>query len=183
MAQLWVNLPKKHKMVKPKYQGIKKEQIPEVTLPLGATDADAVMGTARIIAGELGSTTGVADTFSPVQMWDVLLPHVGAEIDLPFPAHHNCIVFVRRGSVSVLSGEDSDHKFKETTLNPQDVALMRLDGSNVLKLRVAQPDSSVLILGGEPLDEPIAAQGPFVMNTQDEIRQAIMDYQRGKMGR
>lgn len=184
MCQLWVNLPKKHKMTKPRYQPILKKDIPEVPLPVGVdTGSDVVLGKARIIAGELGETKGSASTFSPVQMWEVYLPHVGSEIDLPFPAHHNCIVFVRRGSVEVLSGDDSDKQFKTSTLGPQDVALMRLDGSDTLRLRVVQADSALLILGGEPLDEPIAAQGPFVMNTQDEIRQAMRDFREGKMGR
>lgn len=189
MAQLWVNLPKKHKMTKPGYQSILKDKIPVVPLPLGVSpdgDPDAVvLGNARIIAGELGNVTGAADTVSPVQLWDVNLPHAGSEIDLPFPAQHNCIVFCRRGSVQVLSGQDDVQypKFKTHDVGPQDVALMRLDGADVLRLRVVEPDSSVLILGGEPLNEPIAARGPFVMNTQDEIQQAIRDYQQGKMGR
>lgn len=186
MCQLWVNLPKKHKMTKPRYQPIAKEDIPEVPLPLGVdvNAGDAVLGKARVIAGQLGETQGAASTFSPVQMWDVQLPHVGSEVDLPFPAHHNCIVFVRRGSIEVLSGEDDlDKKLKTSKLGPQDVALMRLDGSDTLRLRVVDPDTALLILGGEPLDEPIAAQGPFVMNTQDEIRQAMSDYRAGKMGR
>lgn len=186
MCQLWVNLPKKHKMTKPRYQPIAKEDIPEVPLPLGVdihNSESAVLGKARIIAGDLGDTKGAASTFSPVQMWDVQLPHVGSEIDLPFPAHHNCIVFVRRGSVEVLSGDESDKKMKTSKLGPQDVALMRLDGSDILRLRVVESDTALLILGGEPLDEPIAAQGPFVMNTQDEIRQAMRDFREGKMGR
>lgn len=192
MCQLWVNLPKKHKMVKPGYQAITKDKIPQVTLPLGAASPEEVLGTARIIAGQLGETKGAASTYSPVQMWDINLPHAGAEVDLPFPADHNCIVFVRRGSVEVLSGSDNGNeettggkadKLKTSTLGPQDVALLRLDGSDMLRLRVVAPDSSVLILGGEPILEPIAAQGPFVMNTQDEIRQAIRDFSAGKMGR
>lgn len=175
MCQLWVNLPKKHKMVKPRYQAIGKDKIPIVPLPIGVDvdnnqEDDVVLGQARIIAGELGNTTGAANTFSPVQMWDVNLPHAGSQVDLPFPAEHNCIVFCRRGSVEVLSGgndDDSDDakqddNYQTNTLGPQDVALMRLDGASVLRLRVVEPDSSVLILGGEPLNEPIAAQGRFL---------------------
>ena len=186
MCQLWVNLPKKHKMTKPGYQPITKDQIPVVKLPLGVSadgDGGDVLGTARIIAGELDATKGSAKTFSPVQMWDVSLPHAGSEIDLPFSPDHNCIVFVRRGSVQVLSGKsDSDAKESYNRLGPQDVALMKIDGSDMLRIRVVDPDSAILVLGGEPLDEPIAAQGPFVMNTQDEIHQAISDYRLGKMG-
>lgn len=180
-CQLWVNLPKKHKMSKPGYQGILNKNIPVVNLPLNA-DADSVLGTARIIAGELGETKGTAKTFSPVQMWDVILPNAGSEIDLPFPSDHNCIIFVRRGSVEILSG-DKDDKLKAQKLGPQDVALMRIDGSDILRIRVTEPDSSIMILGGEPINEPIAAQGPFVMNTKDEIHKAMADYRAGKMGK
>jgi len=174
MAQLWVNLPKKDKMSKPRYQPISSSKIPVVNLPLNSED---VKGTARIIAGEIGDTHGAAKTFSPVQMWDIGLPHAGDEIELPFPADHNCIVFVRRGGVEVLSDE------KSSKLGPQDVAVMHNDGGNTLKLRVVKPDSSVVIMGGEPIDEPVAAQGPFVMNTYEEISQAMLDYRSGKMGR
>ena len=162
-------------MTKPRYQPILKDQIPSIDLPVGS---DTPLANARIIAGQLDEIKGAAKTFSPVQMWDVTLPHVGAEIDIPFPADHNCIVFVRRGSVQLLSGEEGDGK--NSQLGPQDVAIMRNDGSSFLRLRVKEPDSSVLIMGGEPLNEPIAAQGPFVMNTHDEIRQAMTDYRSGR---
>lgn len=178
MAQLWVNLPAKYKMTKPGYQPIKSSKIPVVNLPLNESDDDKVLGTARIIAGEIGETKGAAKTFSPVQMWDIDLPKVGSEVELPFPADQNCIVFVRRGGVEVLTDGDTASK-----LGPQDVAVMNNDGGDALKLRVTKSDSSVLVMGGEPIDEPIAAQGPFVMNTSDEISQAIMDFRSGKMGR
>jgi redox-sensitive bicupin YhaK (pirin superfamily) len=163
-------------MTKPRYQPILKEQIPSIDLPIGS-DAPP-LANARIIAGELDEIKGAAKTFSPVQMWDVTFPHVGAEIDIPYPPDHNCIVFVRRGSVQLLSGEEGEGK--STRLGLQDVAIMRNDGSSVLRLRVNESDSSVLIMGGEPLNEPIAAQGPFVMNTYDEIRKATTDYRSGR---
>ena len=128
MCQLWVNLPKKKKMVKPGYQAILNENIPVVPLPLGTPKEDSI-ATARIIAGELGDTKGAAKTHSPVQLWDVNLPNKGSTVDLPFPADHNCIVFVRRGSVEVV-GE------KSTTLGPHEVAIMALDGSDTLRLNV-----------------------------------------------
>lgn len=168
-------------MAKPGYQGILNKQIPVVNLPLG-TEGDSVMGTARIIAGEIGETNGAAKTFSPVQMWDINLPHAGSEFDLPFPSDHNCIVFVRRGSVEVLSGANDGKELKSSKLGPQEVALMRIDGSDILRVRVGEPDSSIMILGGEPLNEPIAAQGPFVMNTPQEIHTAMTDYRMGKFG-
>lgn len=175
MCQLWVNLPKKHKMAKPRYQPISKEQVPSIKLPFGEEEP---LATVRLIAGEMANTSGAAKTFSPVQMWDVLLPHAGSEVDIPYPAEHNCVVFVRRGGVEILSGEDGAGK--TSPLGPQDVALMHLDGSDNLRVRVEQPDTSLLIMGGEPINEPIAARGPFVMNTFDEIRQANLDFRAGK---
>lgn len=179
MCQLWVNLPKKDKMVPPRYQPILNENIPVVSLPLDCSESSSV-ASARIIAGELGSTKGAASTHSPVQLWDVHLPKADSVVDLPFPAHHNCIVFVRKGAIEVIS---SDNENKSTSLGPQEVAVMELDGSDTLRVRVQDKDSSILILGGEPLNEPIAAQGPFVMNTQEEIYEAISDFRMGKMGR
>jgi hypothetical protein len=176
MAQLWVNLPKKYKMTKPGYQGILSENIPVVNLPLGLTTEP--VGTVRVIAGELGGTKGAATTFSPIQLWDVDLANHGVEVDLPFPEHHACMVFARRGTVEIIS-ENS----KASKLRPQEMALLKQDGSNIIRLRASEPQSSVLIMGGEPIDEPIAAQGPFVMNTQEELYEAISDYRLGKFGR
>jgi len=176
MCQLWVNLPKNKKMTKPGYQAISAKDIPTVPLPLGATEE--ATASARIVAGELGGTKGPAKTHSPVQLWDLKLSSK-TPVDVPFPAEHNCIVFARSGSVKILGNDDKELK----TLNPQDVAIMALDGSNTLRLQSNKGDSSVLILGGEPLNEPIAAQGPFVMNTRQELQQAMSDYHSGKMGR
>jgi redox-sensitive bicupin YhaK (pirin superfamily) len=135
------------------------KNIPVVNLPLNA-DADSVLGTARIIAGELGEIKGTAKTFSPVQMWDVILPNAGSEIDLPFPSDHNCIIFVRRGSVEILSGE-KDEKLKGQKLGPQDVALMRPGMTS--SHHQSQPDSSIAI----PMNRSTGdCRGPFVMNTK-----------------
>jgi hypothetical protein len=165
-------------MTKPRYQAIPKEKIPSVELPLNRGEGTDPLATVRVIAGEVDEVKVAAQTFSPVQMWDVMLPHAGAEVDIPFPAEHNCIVFVRRGSIQVLSGDDG--KGKKSTLGPQDVAVMHLDGSNSLRVRVEESNTSLLVMGGEPLNEPIAAQGPFVMNTQKELQQAMMDYRNGR---
>jgi quercetin 2,3-dioxygenase len=201
MLQLWVNLPKKHKLTKPRYQPILKKDIPVVPIPTSissaassSTDSHAteedplVLGTVRLIAGEFNGIKGAASTFSPVQMWDVSLPTANVVVDLPYPAKYNCIIFCRRGSVEIISGKDdnddgsssSSKKLKSSTLGPQDVALMHYDGSSTLRLKVKERNSSIMILGGEPLNEPIAAHGPFVMNTNDEINQAISDYRMGK---
>jgi len=175
MCQLWVNLPKKYKMTKPRYQPILNDQIPTVTLPFEEPAEEKALATVRLIAGELNNIKGAAKTFSPVQMWDVILPHASVEVDIPFPSDHNCIIFVRRGGVKIYSDDE-----RTSTLGPQDIALMHLDGSNNLRIKVEQQDTRLLIMGGEPLDEPIAAHGPFVMNSHDEIRQAMKDYSSGK---
>jgi len=168
MAQLWVNLPKKHKMVKPRYQSITNAKVPVVEL---AGEGGA---TARVIAGSIGDTEGPAKTYSPINVWDVSLPKKGSIIEIPYPKDHACIVFVRRGSVTV------DNK----KLGPQDVALMNNDGdAGALQLQVLQDNSAILIMGGEIIDEPIANMGPFVMNTDLEIQQAVQDFQNGRMGR
>jgi redox-sensitive bicupin YhaK (pirin superfamily) len=232
MCQLWINLPKTHKMTKPRYQPILKDQIPTVELPLktpGQADSEekkdepsTPAAKVRLIAGGEGLfeedsvIKGPAKTLSPVQLWDVILPKAGTHVDIPFPPDQNCIVFVRRGGVDVLSGEDnSDKKQKVHSLGPQDVAVMRMDGSDMLRVSGKSDDTSLLIMGGEPLNEPIAAQGPFVMvsfvssfvstnvgfvvvdsecdnliillvvvslsqNTQDELRQAMLDFRSGK---
>jgi hypothetical protein len=203
MCQLWVNLPKKYKMTKPNYQAITNAQIPVVPLPLAANnnnndttttvaETKEVLGTARIIAGELGPTHGAAKTFSPIQVWDIDLPKKDSIIDLPYPSHHRGMIFVRRGSVEIMNsaadgnGKNSGGK----VLHPQEVGILRQESSvsdsqtstiyDTIRVRVLENNSSILVLGGEPLNEPIAAQGPFVMNTQNEIIQAMNDYRSGK---
>lgn len=169
MCQLWVNLPREFKMVKPRYQAITRDTIPVVKL---SSQEDGA-ATARIIAGSLNGIVGPAQTYSPVNLWDVSLPTAGSEVVIPYPKDHSCIVFVRRGSVRI----------NDKTLGPQDVALFRNDDggdAEALQLLVLEQDSAVLIMGGEPIDEPIANRGPFVMNTNLEIQQAIMDYQNGR---
>ena len=173
MCQLWVNLPKDHKMTAPKYQGINDEDIPEVDIPDGA-------GTVRVIAGSFDGTKGPASTHSPVELWDVKLHKEGAVADLPFHADHNCIVFVRRGGIDVLTGKDGADA---DPLGPQDVALMTRDSGDTLRVRAATDDTSLVVMGGKPLNEPIAARGPFVMNTWEEIMQANQDYRSGNFGK
>merc|ERR1719424_515835 len=192
MCQLWLNLPKEHKMTAPRYQPINAAEIPEVTLtaehcaapptPRGtgpAEDASAVAnaaGTVRIIAGEMDGVVGPAKTVSPVELWDVSLPDVARATVISLPEGHTVILFVRRGSLGV--GEEGS----EQTVGAQGVALLGGDGRSV-RLAAQEPDTQVLLLGGQPLNEPIAAQGPFVMNTRQELLQANMDFQEGRMGR
>lgn len=187
MCQLWVNLPKKYKMTKPRYQPIQSKDIPSVKLHQnGSNSDDSVTGTVRIIAGSFDGVKGPAKTFSPVELWDINLSRKGQVIDLPFPENYNCLIFVRRGEINVhTNGEDGiTHEDDQVyALPPQAVAIMKnQNGSNTITLSARQKNSSVLIMGGEPIDEPMAARGPFVMNTWDEIRQAMFDFQNGKMG-
>jgi len=188
MCQLWINLPAKDKMHPPRYQPIVDKSIPVVPLraadenasATGADDASCTDtgATARVIAGELNGAVGPAMTFSPVELFDLSLPHIARPVTLRVPDGHNCILFVRKGEIAVggaVAGE------KETVVGPQSVALMEPTG-NVIRLSARQKGTQVLLLGGEPLNEPIAARGPFVMNTQQEIMQANMDFQNGRMG-
>lgn len=164
MVQLWVNLPKAYKMSAPRYQGITNEQIPVVDLGSG--------GSARIIAGELNGVKGPAKTFTPVDLFDVRL-NAGNRVELSLPEGHNSAVVLLRGNVVVNGSERLEGQAKLAALSSQGDSLT-LD---------AKEESLVLILGGEPIDEPVASYGPFVMNTQAELRQAVEDYQAGRMGR
>lgn len=164
MAQLWVNLPAKDKMTKPRYQGIVDDRIPKVELPGGA-------GMVRVIAGVYGGTKGPAKTFSPVEVWDVRLKG-GRAADLSVPDGYTLMLAVFRGPIRVNGAGE---------VKTAEVAVFEHAGSD---FRVESPeDAKLLLLAGKPLNEPIAGYGPFVMNTEDEIRQAIHDFQTGKMGR
>lgn len=163
MVQLWVNLPKAQKMSKPRYQGITKDKIPVIDLPGG--------GHARVIAGELLGRLGPAKTFTPVGLFDVILK-AGERFELPLPDGHNAAVVLRKGDV-VLNGTD---ELRGEAL----IAPLTEEGESVtLK---AKADTQLLILSGEPIDEPVASYGPFVMNTQEELKQAVADYRAGRMG-
>ncbi len=162
MVQLWVNLPKEFKMSNPRYQAISRSSIPVVKL---ADD----LGKARIIAGNLLGQKGPALTHTPINLWDVQWTQ-GGSFALPFPAGHNCMIVVQQGSVTV----DSH------SLKPVELALLAADAGEV-ELTVSAP-GRMLVLTGQPIEEPVVGQGPFVMNTREEIRQAIEDYQNGRMG-
>jgi len=163
MVQLWVNLPARHKMATPRYQGISASEIPEVEIPGGG-------GRVRVVAGSYRGQRGPAKTFTPIELWDLRLESPGP-VELPVPEGHTAALVVLRGEV-VLDGSE--------VVRGGEVALFDRDGSAV-RLEEAR-DATALLLGGEPLGEPIVGHGPFVMNRPDEIRQAIEDYQNGRMG-
>lgn len=164
VVQLWVNLPARHKMSPPGYQTISDRRIPRVLLAEGA-------GTARVIAGEMEGLKGPARTFTPIHLWDVRI-RGGRRDEMPLPAGHTAMLFVLRGKVSLNLSE---------TAGEADLVLLGRDGEGLLL--DAREDASVLVLAGEPIDEPVAVHGPFVMNTQEELRRAAEDYRAGRMGR
>lgn len=163
MVQLWVNLPASAKAAPPKYQDLRSSQIPVVSLPREA-------GTARVIAGELLQVTGPAETFTPMNVWDVNLNADGLS-ELAVPDNHIAIIVVQSGSIVVT----------DQRLNAVELALMSRDGT-ALQIR-SHTASRLLVLTGEPIGEPVVGQGPFVMNTREEIHQAMQDFRAGRMGR
>jgi quercetin 2,3-dioxygenase len=161
IVQLWVNLPKKDKLTPPRYQGILDAQIPKV--PLGSAGS-----TARIIAGELDGKKGPAKTFTPMNVWDL---RVQGQTQLEVPAGFTTLLVVRSGPLRV-NGTDVD--------SPATLVQLEREGTTI-ELESAQ-GASALLLSGQRIEEPVVGYGPFVMNTAQEIRQAIDDFQSGKMG-
>lgn len=161
MVQLWVNLPARDKMAPGGYQAIAKADIPVVALP-----GDA--GQARIIAGEYRGAKGPARTFTPVNLWDLSLKP-GADLPLDLPEGHTAMIVVLTGHVTV----EGSHQAGEA-----EMVLLSREGSDIAIH--ADGESRLLILTGEPIDEPIVGYGPFVMNSEAEIAQAIDDFNSGR---
>lgn len=163
MVQLWVNLPARDKMTPPGYQAILDAQIPRVPLSGGA-------GEARVIAGAFGAATGPASTFSPLQVIDLAIP-AGQTVQLPLHAGWNTALVMLAGQVRTGDGH---------TAGPAQLVVLSQEG-DALELS-AQTEVKALLLSGQPLNEPIVGHGPFVMNTMQEIRQAILDFNSGRFG-
>ncbi|MEQ1643893.1 MAG: pirin family protein [Pyrinomonadaceae bacterium] len=162
MVQLWVNLPAKDKMTTPKYQAITNAEMGRVALEKG--------GEVEIIAGEFGGVKGPATTFSPVHLYN-LKPKAGEKIELSFPSGYTTAILAIEGSATLNNSE---------TLPTNQLALFERDGE-VIHVEALE-DSIFLVMSGEPLNEPIAQYGPFLMNTRAEIAEAIDDYNTGKFG-
>jgi hypothetical protein len=160
MVQLWVNLPKKDKMARAGYQGITNADIPVVEIPGGSV---------RVIAGDFGGGKGPARTFSPINVWDVALKG-GTDLSLDVPEGHTTLIAVLAGSVSV----------NGTAAQDAEVVRLAREGT-VVSLKTAT-DTKLLVLTGEPLNEPVFGYGPFVMTSEAEIRQAITDFNSGRFG-
>jgi redox-sensitive bicupin YhaK (pirin superfamily) len=165
MVQLWVNLPAKHKMTAPGYQPILSQSIPQIELSNSR-------GSIRVIAGEHEGHTGPAKTFTPMNVFDIRLKK-GEELVLPVADGWNTSVVVLRGALE--GGGDSGVIAKDAKM-----LMFSQDGKDI-KIKALE-DSVALLLSGEPIDEPIVGHGPFVMNTREQINQAISDFNSGAFG-
>ncbi|MBC8986740.1 pirin family protein [Pedobacter sp. N36a] len=162
MVQLWVNLPKKDKSVAPHYQELTAAGMGKLELPDGT-------GVVNVIAGNFNGTTGLAQTYSPVNLFDIKLKG-GGTVSTQVSAAHNTALLVVNGSVEVNGERVGEHHF----------VLFGNEGEEI-QLKANQ-DSVILLMSGAPLNEPIVSYGPFVMNTDEEISQAIVDFNMGKFG-
>jgi len=163
LVRLWVNLPSKHKMSKPKYQEIAKDKMAKVALPDNG-------GLIEVIAGEFKGTKGTAKTFSPVHLQNARLT-VGARVNFSFPENYNTALLVVEGAISING---------IVNVAVDNFVLFENDGEEFVI--EALENSIVLVMSGEPINEPIVAEGPFVMNTQAELHQAFEDFNTGKFG-
>jgi hypothetical protein len=163
MAQLWVNLPKAHKMDAPRYQAIVADQMGMATLPNGA-------GIVRVIAGEYLGVKGPAKTFTPINIFDARL-EPGGQFEVDVPARENVAVLVMKGEVTVNGAAPA---------GTNDLVVFKNVGERISI--AAKSEAQLLVLAGEPIDEPVVQYGPFVMNTESEIAQAFADFRSGKFG-
>jgi len=163
MAQLWVNLPAAQKMTTPRYQAITAAQIPVVELPDG-------IGRLRVIAGRYGDAQGPANTFTELNVWDATLQP--GKLSLPVPEGHHAIIAVLEGDIALSA---------DAGLADGDSAIFDAQGGDI-ELTVRAP-TTLLVMTGVPIDEPIAGYGPFVMNTREEIIAAFEDVNAGRFGR
>lgn len=160
MAQLWVNLPAKDKMSAPRYQPVLDSAIPGVKL---------VQGSLRVIAGQYQGAQGPAETFTPMGVWDLRLDG-NAETVIDVPQGWNALLVVLEGTAIVAGSK----------VVQDEVAIFERQGESINIERAE--GLKALVLVGEPIDEPVVGYGPFVMNTREEIQQAIADYNAGRMG-
>lgn len=163
MVQLWVNLRARDKGAPARYQTLLKADIPSVALPEDA-------GSLRVIAGEFDGHTGSAQTFSPIQLWDVTLG-AGKTVTLPVPDGHTTALLLLAGELLVND---------EGLAQEGDLVIFKREGDHILVH--ARSEARLLVMDGEPLNEPVVGHGPFVMNTMEEIEAAFEEFERGEMG-
>ncbi|MGH8244554.1 MAG: pirin family protein, partial [Steroidobacteraceae bacterium] len=164
MMQLWVNLPARHKMAKPRYQTILDATIPRIDLGDGA-------GTLRVIAGEHAGQKGPAETFTPIEVWDLRVA-AGRTVTLATPEGHTTAIVPMQGRALINGGDAA---------GPAQIARLSREGGEFTV--TADGELSALVLAGEPIAEPVVGYGPFVMNSEREIAAAFADFQSGRFGR
>lgn len=162
MVQLWVNLPAKDKMSKPKYQAISHDQMGKYKLQ---GNGEVI----EVIAGEYMGTRGPASTFTPIHMYNARI-NKNTGIEFTLPANYNTGILVVEGQISI-----------DGSVAPANNFILFKNEGETISVK-ADADSIFLLLSGEPINEPIAAYGPFLMNTHEELEQAVSDYNRGKFG-
>ncbi len=162
MVQLWVNLPAKHKMTTPKYQAITAKEWGIYEIPESGAKV-------RVLSGTFKGVTGPASTFTPVEIYEITLKK-GSAISFDLPQTYNTGLLMIKGDVLVNTREVTENHF----------AIFKNDGENIVIK--ADKDSTILVLSGEPIHEPIFSYGPFVMNTRDEIIKAYDDFNNGLFG-
>ncbi len=164
MVQLWVNLPRKDKNVPAHYQHLAKENIPVVAFADNA-------GYARIIAGDFAGTQGAAKTYTKMNVWDMVI-NAGREVEIEIPESQSLSMVVLRGKATFNHNEQASAG--------QLVNFERSAGK--VTITAADEELKILLLAGEPIEEPVVGYGPFVMNSFEEIRQAVNDFNAGKFG-
>jgi len=212
MVQLWVNLPSAHKLTEPKYQSIKRSKMPIVELTDHSdthnqtnnnqtNNNQTAIGKAAIIAGDWQGVLGAASTFTPINLWDIEL-YIAGSTTLSVPRNHNVLLLVQEGNLLVNGtpvsagnliqfAAPSQSNAGEQSEQASDVATStdRIS-TDTIELQYPTPTDDtetrepikLLLLSGEPIGEPVAGYGPFVMNTQEELRQTFRDYQTGHFG-
>lgn len=163
MVQLWINLPAKDKMSAPKYQGVKQNDIQKINLPNNS-------GVIEVIAGNYQGSRGSVSTFTPIEMYNARL-NKGGKAEFSFPESYNTGFVIIEGSIKV----------NDTAIAKTDQFIHFKNQGETIEVE-ALADTVILILSGEPINEPIVAYGPFLMNTNQEIQQALADYNEGKFG-
>ncbi|KEA45245.1 short-chain dehydrogenase [Campylobacter mucosalis] len=163
IAQLWVNLPKAHKLTPPKYQHLAKENIPVVEFDGGFV---------RVIAGNFNGTKGAASTFSVLNVWDIVI-NADKTANFSVPSNQSLSLVVLRGDLEI-NGKDR--------ATQGDLVGFELNGGDI-SVKAQGKDAKILLLSGEPINEPVVGYGPFVMNSAGEIREAINEFNSGKFGK
>jgi len=170
MVQLWVNLPAKDKLTPPKYQSITHDSLGRYAIP-GHEGADTGIGTVEVIAGDFRGAKGPASTFTPMEVYNIRL-RAGANFSFDLPADYNTGLLAIEGN-TLINGSDQ--------LSVDHFALF-LNGGETITIG-AEEDAILLLLSGEPINEPIAAYGPFLMNTHEQLAEAMSEFSQGKYGR